>query len=79
MSEKRKDHKGRILRAGEGQRPNKTYFYRYRANDKKWHYVYAPSLEGIRKKEEEIKRDLLDGIDYAGGEITVAELSLIHI
>lgn len=34
MSEKRKDHKGRILRAGEGQRPNKTYFYRYRANDK---------------------------------------------
>lgn len=74
MSEKRKDHKGRILRAGEGQRPNKTYFYRYRANDKKWHYVYAPSLEGIRKKEEEIKRDLLDGIDYAGGEITVAEL-----
>lgn len=74
VSEKRKDHKGRILRAGEGQRPNKTYFYRYRANDKKWHYVYAPSLEGIRKKEEEIKRDLLDGIDYAGGEITVAEL-----
>ena len=26
------------------------------------------------KKEEVIQRDLLDGIDYAGGEITVAEL-----
>lgn len=75
MSEKRKDHKGRILRAGEGQRPNKTYFYRYhRPGDKKWYYVYAPTLEEIRKKEEEIQRDLLDGIDYAGGEITVAEL-----
>lgn len=29
MSEKRKDKKGRIFRSGEGQRPNKTYFYRY--------------------------------------------------
>ena len=75
MSEKRKDHKGRILRAGEGQRPNKTYFYRYhRPNDKKWYYVYAPTLEEIRKKEEKIQRDLIEGIDYAGGEITVSEL-----
>lgn len=75
MSEKRKDHKGRILRTGEGQRPNKTYFYRYhQSDDKKWYYVYAPTLEELRKKEEEIQRDLLDGIDYAGGEITVAEL-----
>ena len=75
MSEKRKDKKGRIFRSGEGQRPNKTYFYRYHRNgDKKWCYVYAPTLEELRQKEEEIQRDLLDGIDYAGGEITVAEL-----
>ena len=75
MSEKRKDKKGRIFRSGEGQRPNKTYFYRYhRSGDKKWSYVYAPTLEELRQKEEVIQRDLLDGIDYAGGEITVAEL-----
>ena len=75
MSEKRKDKKGRIFRSGEGQRPNKTYFYRYHRNgDKKWSYVYAPTLEELRQKEEVIQRDLLDGIDYAGGEITVAEL-----
>ena len=75
MSEKRKDKKGRIFRSGEGQRPNKTYFYRYHRNgDKKWCYVYAPTLEELRQKEEVIQRDLLDGIDYAGGEITVAEL-----
>ena len=67
--------KGRIFRSGEGQRPNKTYFYRYHRNgDKKWSYVYAPTLEELRQKEEVIQRDLLDGIDYAGGEITVAEL-----
>ena len=75
MSEKRKDKKGRIFRSGEGQRPNKTYFYRYhRSGDKKWSYVYAPTLEELRQKEEVIQRDLLDGIDYADGEITVAEL-----
>ena len=75
MSEKRKDKKGRIFRSGEGQRPNKTYFYRYhRSGDKKWSYVYAPTLEELRQKEEVIQRDLLDGIDYAGGGITVAEL-----
>ena len=75
MSEKRKDKKGRIFRSGEGQRPNKTYFYRYHRNgDKKWSHVYAPTLEELRQKEEVIQRDLLDGIDYAGGEITVAEL-----
>ena len=75
MSEKRKDKKGRIFRSGEGQRPNKTYFYRYHRNgDKKWSYVYAPTLEELRQKEEVIQRDLLDEIDYAGGEMTVIEL-----
>lgn len=75
MSEKRKDKKGRIFRSGEGQRPNKTYFYRYHRNgDKKWSYVYAPTLEELRQKEEVIQRDLLDGIDYAAGEMTVIEL-----
>lgn len=75
LSEKRKDKKGRIFRSGEGQRPNGTYFYRYHRNgDKKWYYIYEPTLEALRKKEEEIQKDILDGIDYAGGEITVAEL-----
>jgi integrase len=75
LSEKRKDNKGRIFRTGEGQRPNGTYFYRYhRSGEAKWYYVYAPTLEEIRQKEETIQRDLLDGIDYSGGEITVTEL-----
>lgn len=76
MSEKRKDNRGRILRPGEGQRPNLTYFFRYHGSGdkKKWNYAYAPTLEELRKKEETIQRDLMDGIDYSGGEITVSEL-----
>lgn len=36
--------------------------------------MYAPTLEELREKEAVIQRDLIDGIDYAGGEITVSEL-----
>lgn len=61
MSEKRKDHRGRILRTGEGQRANLTYFYRYHMKrSTKWYYVYAHTLDELRRKEEQIQRDLLE-------------------
>lgn len=34
----------------------------------------AKSLTELRKKEDELRRDMADGIDYAAGEMTVAEL-----
>lgn len=74
MAEKRKDNKGRVLKDGESQRRNGTYDFRYTDNQKKRRCVYAKTLNELRKKEEEIRRDLADGIDYAAGEITVAEL-----
>ena len=73
MSEKRKDSRGRILKDGESQRKNGTYMYRYADIHKRRKYVYAKTLEDLRKQEELVKRDLADGIDYAAGEITVAE------
>lgn len=74
MSEKRKDSKGRILKDGESQRKNGSYMYRYTDIHKRRQYVYAKTLEELRKKEETIKRDLADGIDYAAGEMSVSEL-----
>ena len=74
MSEKRKDNRGRILRTGESQRPNLTYQYRYTDAAKVVHYVYAPTLEALRNKEQEIRRDLNDGIDYNAGNMTVIDL-----
>lgn len=74
MSEKRKDSKGRILKDGESQRKNGSYMYRYVDIHKKRKYVYAKTLEELRKQEGLINRDLADGIDYAAGEITVSEL-----
>ena len=75
MSEKHKEKRGRSLRSGEGQRPNLSYYYRYRRSSlEKWQYVYAATLEELRNKEADIQRDLMDGIDYAAGEITVMDL-----
>lgn len=74
MSEKRRDKKGRVLRNGESQRADNSYQYRYTDTHGRRKYVYAPTLEELRAKENTIIRDLNDGIDYAGGEITVIEL-----
>lgn len=74
MSEKRKDNKGRILKAGESQRKDNTYVYRYVDAHKKRRYVYASTLDELRQKENGIQRDLIDGIDYVAGEATVTEL-----
>ena len=74
MNEKRRDNKGRVLKDGESQRKNGTYDYRYTDIHKKRRCIYAKSLTELRRKEAEIQRDLADGVDYAAGEITVAEL-----
>ncbi len=74
MSEKRKDSRGRILKDGESQRKDGRYMYRYTDIHKKRQYAYAKTLDELRKLEENIQRDLADGIDYAAGDITVAEL-----
>lgn len=74
MSEKRRDSKGRILKDGESQRKNGSYMYRYTDIHKKRQYIYAKTLDELRRLEETIKKDLADGIDYSAGEITVAEL-----
>ena len=74
MAEKRKDKNGTNLRAGESQRKDRTYQFRYTSPDGKTRYVYAKTLDKLREKELVIQRDLLDGIDYRGGEVSVSEL-----
>lgn len=74
MSEKRKDSSGRILKTGESQRSNGTYQFRYKDIHKEAKYVYAPTLQELRKKEEQISKDLSDGIDSSKGNITLGEV-----
>ena len=74
MSEKRRDNKGRILRTGESQRKNGMYEFRYTDANKKRRSIYDMDLMKLRQKEDEIKLMRHEGIDYAGGEITVIQL-----
>ena len=74
MSEKRKDHKGRILKAGESQRKDGIYQYRYTDCRGKRQCVYSLALQELRQKEKEIQKQIDEGIDYEAGQITVIEL-----
>lgn len=72
MFAKRKDKKGRVLRTGESQRKDLTYQYRYQDVTGKRCTVYAPTLEALRAKEEEINKATNVGVDYNAGNVTVA-------
>ena len=74
MSAKRKDKKGRVLRTGESQRKDLTYQYRYQSITGKRCTIYAPSLDALRAKEEEIQQLQNYGVDYNAGNVTVLEL-----
>ncbi len=74
MSDKRRDNKGRVLRIGESQRKDGLYAFRYADIHKKRRSIYDADLASLRKREDEIYLALHDGIDYAGGEITVIQL-----
>ena len=64
MAKVRRDTKGRVLQKGETyKRAKGLYCYSYMSlrGDRK--YVYAKTLEELRKKEDRIEYDRLDGID----------------
>lgn len=75
MSEKRKDKKGRILKDGESYRTDGRYMYRYTTAKGERQCVYSRSLDELREKEQQIQRDLQDGIDYSAGTISMITLA----
>ena len=70
---RRKDKNRVVLKTGEGQRENGTYFYRWTVKGKR-HYVYAKTLEELREKEKEIAKDKMDGIKAEARYTTVNDL-----
>ena len=87
MKEKRRDIKGRILHTGESQRTDGKYLYKYVDAFGNTKYVYAwrltptdPTPKGKREKpslrelEQQIRRDIEDGIDSTGKKMTLCQL-----
>lgn len=69
----RRDGKGRVLRHGEHYRKtDKRYSYIYTDPFGKQHTIYSRTLEDLRRKEQELQRDQLDGLDvYVSGAADV--------
>lgn len=87
MIEKRRDKKNRILHNGESQRKDGRYVYKYTDSFGKPQFIYAWKLvptdktpngkrddKSLREKEQEILKDLNDGIDTIGKKISVCQL-----
>lgn len=71
----RKDSKGRLLRKGEYQRKDGRYCYSYINPFGERKMIYANDIVTLRKREEILKRDQLDGLDiYAAGNSTLNDL-----
>lgn len=87
MSEKKRDNKGRILKTGESQRADGRYLYKYIDTLGETQSIYSWKLVStdkvpagkrdcisLREKEQEIRKDLDDGIDTIGKKMTLCEL-----
>ena len=72
--QKRKDKDRIVLKAGEAQRPNGTYYYRWTGKDGKRHAVYAKTLEELREKEAQIANDQFIGIKADARNVTINEM-----
>lgn len=71
----RKDSRGRVLRKGESQRQDGRYAYVYTDKDGFRRTFYADTLQELRKKEDSLTRDVLDGIDsFSARHVTLNEL-----
>ena len=77
-TEKRKDSRGRVLRTGESQRPDGSYQFRWSEAGQR-RTRYAPTLEELRQKEDEIARQRLLGRLSTGGTATVGQLVERHM
>ncbi len=73
MATSRKDFQGRVLRKGEIQRrSDKRYVFTFTDPFGKRKSVYAATLKELRVKEDELKKDQLDGLDvYVAGQATL--------
>lgn len=71
----RKDGKGRLLRKGEYYRKDGRYCYSYTNPFGERKMIYANDIVTLRKREDVLKRNQLDGLDiYSAGNATLNEL-----
>lgn len=74
----RKDSKNKVLYKGESQRSDGRYIYRW-TQDGKTQTIYAKNLDELRKKEKQIEKERINGIDHCAQKITLNQLFQINM
>lgn len=76
MAKGRKDPKtGKVLKAGESYRKSDdSYVYRWTAANGERKAIYAKNLKTLREREEELQKDIYDGIRVEESRITVNDV-----
>ena len=72
----RKDNKGYVLHLGESQRKSDgRYCYSYTDRQGDRHYIYASTLVELRKREKELEKSRMDGLDpFAADRLTINDM-----
>lgn len=73
MVKRRRDSKGIMLKKGESERAGGGYDYRWTQNGER-RVIYAPTLQELREKKEEISADVLRGIRPNARNLTVNDI-----
>ena len=74
MAQKRLDSNRKVLRTGETQRTDGYYVYRWTDRTGARHSVTDKTLEGLRRKEEDILRNKMDGIKVGVQNVTLNDI-----
>ncbi len=75
MAQKRIAQQGRaVLRKGEGQRTNGSYYYRWSDRSGTRHTIYAKTLSDLREREVQLEQDKNDGLKYEAQYVTVNDV-----
>lgn len=74
MAQKRLDSNRKVLKTGETQRADGYYVYRWTDRTGARHSVTDKTLEGLRRKEEDILRNKMDGIKVGVQNVTLNDI-----
>ena len=74
MAQKRLDANRKVLKTGETQRTDGYYVYRWTDRTGERHSVTDKTLDGLRRKEEDILRNKMDGIKVGVQNVTLNDI-----
>ena len=74
MAQKRISERRQVLKKGEGQRSNGSYYFRWTDRTGKRHTIYSKSLSVLREREEELRLDDPNDLKFEAKFLTINDM-----